>query len=177
MKKQDREFRIVAASGRTRFYFKVVIGLVAVLIAAVSFGMPWVGFLFVAAALIGLMIVLLSFLKSSQKTRFIFTDQGLRISGTLYGRTVPWSDLDLAGASVRDLGAHRELAPVIKTNGCAVPGYCAGWFRLKDWTKALVFLTDMSRTLVVPVQSEFVLLISPENPDEMLAALRDRAGA
>jgi hypothetical protein len=57
-----------------------------------------------------------------------------------------------------------------------LPGYSAGWFRLRNGEKALAFVTDRQRVLYFPTWKGYSILLSVAEPDAMLAALR-RAGA
>src|SRR5216684_1893010 len=54
--------------------------------------------------------------------------------------------------------------------------YAAGWFRLSNGQRALLYGTTWRRVLYVPTNAGYALLVSPEDPDGMLADLRRRAG-
>jgi hypothetical protein len=56
--------------------------------------------------------------------------------------------------------------------GTGLPGYRAGWFRLKNGERALVYLTDDRRAVYVPTTAGYSVLVSPGEPDQFLAALR-----
>jgi hypothetical protein len=55
--------------------------------------------------------------------------------------------------------------------GTGLPGYQAGWFRLRNGEKALVYLTDRRRAVYVPTTAGYDVLLSPEDPDGFLRAL------
>jgi hypothetical protein len=74
-----------------------------------------------------------------------------------------------------DLATSPELAPRLRTLGTGLPGYQAGWFRLRNGEKALLYLTDRGRAVYVPTTAGYSVLVSPENPDEFVAALRASA--
>ena len=57
-------------------------------------------------------------------------------------------------------------------DGTGLPGYQAGWFRLRNGEKALVYLTDRGRAVYVPTTAGYSVLLSPAEPDAFLAALR-----
>jgi hypothetical protein len=61
--------------------------------------------------------------------------------------------------------------------GTGLPGYRAGWFRLRNGEKALVSLTDTHHVVYVPTSRGFALLLSPAEPDRVLAAVRRVAPA
>jgi hypothetical protein len=85
--------------------------------------------------------------------------------------------LDLERARIVDLDEHTGLRPSIKTFGTALPGYQAGWFRMRDrWRKAFYLLTQRRRVLWLPGRDEGPsLLLSLEQPQALLEALQDVA--
>lgn len=113
---------------------------------------------------------------SPRTVRFEVSPEGLRIAGGMYGRSVPLSSLELSRSRPVDLGQDRELSPVLRTNGAALPGYLAGWFRLKNGEKALLFVTDRGRVFYCPTREEYSLLLSVEDAEGLRAAL-EAAGA
>lgn len=107
----------------------------------------------------------------SRPPKFEVTAEGLQIRGGLFGRTIPASQLRLDEAKIVDLSASEELRPRWRTMGIGLPGYQAGWFRLRNKEKALVFL-NRNRALYVPTTAGYSLLISPADPDALLGAMR-----
>jgi hypothetical protein len=59
----------------------------------------------------------------------------------------------------------------VRTLGTGLPGYKAGWFRLGNGEKALVYLTDLERAVYVPTRAGYSLLLSPADPQAFLNAL------
>jgi len=105
--------------------------------------------------------------------RFEVSPEGLRIWGDLfYGRTIPRTELMLDLARVLDLTSTTDYKPVRRTNGTGMPGYSAGWFRLQNGEKALVFVGDRTRVAMIPVKEGYSLLLSVPDTDRFLAALR-----
>ena len=149
-----QEFLIAPADGRAIWLMAIVPVLVMLL----------VGSLFGAAVL------------GSRKTRFEVSREGLRIRGDFYGRTIPAAEIAAAGMAHVDLSRRPALAPGRRTMGTGLPGYRAGWFRLKNGEKALVYLTDTSRAVYVPTTAGFSLLLSPSDPDAFVTALRAATG-
>jgi hypothetical protein len=125
-------------------------------------------FLLLVVALGGLAVSLLG----SQNARFEISPVGLRLKGDLYGRFIPAADLQVAGARAIDLRAEPSLTPVRRTVGTAVKGYQAGWFRLRDGEKALLYVTDRSRVVYVPTSRGYAVMVSVLDPDTFLASLR-----
>ncbi len=109
---------------------------------------------------------------SSRHVTFEVSSDGITIRGDMYGRFVPKDKMVLKSARAVDLSQERDLAPRWRTNGTAYPGYKAGWFRLKDDSKALVFITDPHHVVYVPTVDGSSLMMSVSNPEQFLAALK-----
>lgn len=87
------------------------------------------------------------------------------------------SQLDLQRARIVDLDEHTGLQPSIQTFGVALPGYKAGWFRMREgWRKAFCLLTGYRRVLCLPPRGDgATLLLSLQQPQALLDALQDVA--
>ncbi|HEY7188401.1 MAG TPA: PH domain-containing protein [Vicinamibacterales bacterium] len=107
----------------------------------------------------------------ARMSRFEVSSEGLRLRGDLYGRLIPLSELRIDSARRVSLDADPDLAPRRRTMGTGLPGYQAGWFRLRNGEKALLYLTDRSRAVYVPTTSGYSVLLSPADPDAFLRAL------
>jgi hypothetical protein len=105
------------------------------------------------------------------------SDQGVRVHGDVYGRLIPRSSLQIAGARVLDRATEPGYAPAARTNGIGLPNYQSGWFRLANGSSALLFVTDWSRAVLVPTTENFDLLVSPAQPQAFLAVLKQPATA
>jgi hypothetical protein len=133
----------------------------------------FIGGLFAFLVAIPLLIVVVSCWPWSG--RFLVSPEGLKIEGSSYGRGFAMPVLRISEArrlSARDTSGYR---PAWRTNGIGLPGYQAGWFQLRNQRKALLFVTDWSRSVIVPTEEGFTLLLSPDEPEEFLAALREAA--
>lgn len=109
---------------------------------------------------------------AASSARFQVAGDGLRIRGDLYGRFIPAANLRLDEARRVDLSKPTDLEPRRRTMGGAFPGYASGWFRLANGEKALLYLTDRRKAVYIPTTDGYSVLISPDNPDAFLAALR-----
>lgn len=126
--------------------------------------------------LLGAIVVALAYTAySSRHSRVVLNADSIRLTGDFWGRTIPLARLDLANARAVDLDRTPELAPRRRTLGTGLPGYASGWFRLRDGDKALVYLTDRRKMAYVPTADGYTLLLSVENPDRFIEALRERA--
>jgi hypothetical protein len=144
---ETRVFPIARGSSSTFWFTVAVVGLSALFPLALLLVPLWPG-----------------------KIELEISDAGLRIRGSMYGRLIPHPD----GGSARKLSLNNEpgYSPVARTNGVGLPNYQGGWFQLQDGSKALLFMTDWSRAVVVPTSDGFTLLASPEDPDRFLNALK-----
>ncbi len=103
---------------------------------------------------------------SARNTKFEVTDQGLRITGSLYGRFIPREEIAGEGVKVINLNLYPEYKPRLRTNGVGLPGYQAGWFRLRNREKALLFVTDRSNVVYIPTNRGYSVLLSVSNSEE-----------
>lgn len=139
---------------------------------------PASGRVFGALSVIGVFLLLLIALfayiaQSGRSTRFEVSDTRLRIRGTLYGRSIPMESLVVEEARAIDLGEERALQPATRTNGVGLPGYSAGWFRLNNGDRALLFVTERTHAVHVPTREGYDLILSVGDPDAFVGALRD----
>jgi hypothetical protein len=110
-------------------------------------------------------------LSGARTARFEVSADGLRLRGDFYGRLIPTSVLRLDAARAVNLHTEPTLMPAIRTMGTAVGGYRAGWFRLRDGEKALVYVTDPTRVAYVPTTDGYAILMSVADPAALLASL------
>jgi hypothetical protein len=108
---------------------------------------------------------------SSRHVRFELSPEGLIIAGGMYGRAIPGPSLVIDGAKVLDLHRDREYQLRWRTNGAGLPGYSAGWFKLRNGEKSLCFVTDRRRVVYVPTTEGYSVMMSVKRPDEFVAAL------
>lgn len=123
---------------------------------------------------IALITVLLGYIAyAARHTTFVVSSSGLRIRGDVYSRTIPLDRLDLSQARILDLTSDEEMKPSWRTNGVGLPGYKSGWFRLKNGSKALLFVTDQHRVLSLPTKDGYIVLLSAQDPENLLRELRN----
>ena len=140
-------------------------------IVPASSGAFWIvgGLLLLMAALVGLFGWIAW---AARFTTFEVTSQRLAIHGDLYSRSIPRTELRVDEARIVNLNVDRAYRLVVRTNGCGLPGYASGWFRLANGEKALAFVTSTDATVYLPTTAGYSLLLSPAQPEQFLAALR-----
>ncbi len=122
--------------------------------------------------MIGAAALLVASVRGAHSSTFEIRPDGLRLHGDLYGRLIPRAELRVDLARRVDLTREEGLRPKWRRMGTALPGYQAGWFRLRNGEKALLYLTDRTRAVYVPTTAGYVLLLSPADPDAFLSRLR-----
>ena len=127
------------------------------------------------AVLVPVVVLVVSSVAGSRTARFTILSDGLQLQGDWYGRTIPVGQIRGQAARRVDFAAEPALAPKIRTMGTGLPGYQAGWFRLRNGEKALLYLTDRSRAVYVPTTAGYSVLLSPADPDAFLSAIRAMA--
>lgn len=109
---------------------------------------------------------------STRNVQCVLSPEALRIRGDMFGRTIRRSDLRASEARLLSLDTDTAYQPFLRTFGTGAPGYLAGWFRLRNREKALVFVTDRTRVVYLPTTQGYTLLLSLAEPQEFLEALR-----
>jgi hypothetical protein len=134
-------------------------------------------FLYAVVAFLTIVVIavgaaLVKTVQGSQSATFELSGAGLRLRGDFYGREIPAAQLRGAGARVVNLQQESGLLPKSRRFGTGMPGYSAGWFRLANGEKALVYLTRRERVVYVPTTNDYSLLLSVDRPDEFVLQLR-----
>ena len=122
--------------------------------------------------LLGAAVLLVATVRGAHSSTFEIRPDGLWLRGDVWGRLIPKSELRVDLARRVDLTQEAGLRPKWRRIGTALPGYQAGWFRLRNGEKALLYLTDRTRAVYVPTTAGYVLLLSPADPDGFLSRLR-----
>ena len=138
--------------------------------------LPLWSFALIMVFLLASMVVFGWFLYWSKHTVVLIDEQGLEIPAGPFARKVAMSSLLTDQAEIVDLDVEQSLRPGIRTNGLAVPGYKAGWFKLKNGQKALIYLTKQNAVLSVPTTEGFHLLLSVASPEDALDRLLQASG-
>jgi hypothetical protein len=142
-------------------------------IAAAGMRPLWV-LLPAALVMLAVTALLIISLLGSWRATFALDTDGLRLRGDLYGRLIPRQQLRIDEAR-RVTPSDEALRPRARTMGTGLPGYRAGWFRLANGERALLYLTDEARAVYVPTTAGYSVLLSPADPEAFLTALRSLA--
>jgi hypothetical protein len=132
----------------------------------------WIVPLFLVVVLVPVLVLVGGTLVGARAGRFEISPAGLALHGDWYGRTISSGQIRGQDAKRVDFATEPDLAPKWRTMGTGLPGYQAGWFRLRNGEKALLYLTDRSRAVYVPTTAGYSLLLSPADPERFLSAVR-----
>lgn len=92
----------------------------------------------------------------------------------IFVRKVAIADLALDKARVLDLGEHTAFKPMLPLGAFSFPGFNAGHYLLRNRSRAFCLLTSRQRTVLLPQRDGKLILLSPEKPQALLDALRER---
>jgi len=123
----------------------------------------------VAALVIGLIGL------AARRRGIAFDGRELVVRATLYTFRIPVDALDPGAARIIDLREQRDARPRLKTNGFAIPGLQAGYFR-DARKRRLMCLVTAPRVLLLPLADGRRLLVSAARPAEMLEQLGRACG-
>ena len=126
----------------------------------------------VTALMLGLALLFAYLAFNISKASFEVSPEGLRLRGDLYGRLIPAQSLLVEQAQIINLNHDPARQLGFRTAGTSVAGHQAGWFRLKNGEKSLVYLTDRARVVYLPTRDGYSVMLSTPQPEALLAALQ-----
>ncbi len=127
---------------------------------------PYIFIWAISLFLIAVIVLFIFIGYSSRHMNFTISGEGLRLGPGLYGRFIPRGDINAEGVRVLNLNTDAEYKPKWRTNGAGLPGYAAGWFKLANKEKALLFLTDRSRVVYIPTNKDYSVMLSVREAEE-----------
>lgn len=142
-------FPMIPAASKSLWFF----GLISLVLVGLLFLMGWLAW-------------------SMQHAEFMVSNDGLRLQGDLWGRTIPLKSLKLEEAVVTNLNTDKDHQPKWRTLGTGLPGYAAGWFKLRNGTKGLLYVTDRTRVARIPTTEGYEVMLSVNDPAALIAALK-----
>jgi hypothetical protein len=150
--------------------FAVLLGLGLVVLVASRYDQPRV----LVGALPGLVALLAVFALAAWLVRhpLVRLRDGVLQVGRFPRLRAPAASFRLDAARIVELADERELQPTIRLVGTSLPGLHAGWFWLRDRSRAFLLVTDRRRVLVLPRHEGGPVLLSLVHPEALLDALR-----
>lgn len=107
------------------------------------------------------------------KQPYEIANSALVINGTKFGGPVPLRNLVIDESRVVDLTKEQDLKLQFRTMGIGARGYQSGWFKLRNGKNALVHVTDPAKVLCIPTSSDYILLLSMDDPESFVRALKE----
>ena len=132
-------------------------------------------FVTIGLILVGALCLMIWLAWSMQHVQFTVSKEGLRLQGDLYGRLIPLKSLKLDEAVVTNLNTDKDHQPKWRTMGTGLPGYSAGWFKLRNGTKGLLYVTDRTRVARLPTTEGYTVLLSVSDPAALIATLKEQS--
>lgn len=184
----DREKAVVVVAGKTTLFSPDdTEGFLAAIQAAApastvsapqpsaKTGVPVMGWLVGAIAIIPLAFIIPALSYSPGIPRYTLTDRALTINDKFYPVTIQASDIDTPHLSVIDLTRDRNWQPTSRTNGFSNAHYHSGWYRTANSTKIRLYRADSKQLVLIPPKLNGVpVLLEVKNPDQFIAELRQK---
>ena len=148
----NQVFKIIPASAKALW----LLGLFALIMTAVICLMGYIAY-------------------SSRHTQLELSNTELRITGDLYGRSIPVTSLIVDRSQKIDMNRDSVYQPTRRINGTGLPGYRSGWFKLRNGEKALLFVTQSRDVVYLFTSCTKVLILSFEtiNKHSFLSIVRE----
>ena len=129
-------------------------------------------FVIIGLVLVGALLMMCWLAWSMRHAMFTFSNEGLRLQGDLYGRLIPLKSLKLDAAVVTNLNTDKDHQPKWRTMGTGLPGYAAGWFKLRNGMKALLYVTDRTHVARIPTTEGYTVMLSVADPAALIEELK-----
>jgi hypothetical protein len=122
-------------------------------------------FLLIFIACIGVMYYM-------KNTTIHITNGFLTIKAFFYGKSIPLDNINVNGIRKLNLYHDDEYNIKIRSNGIGLPNYYTGWMKLNNGNKALVYLTDRKKVILIPTK-EYDILFSTDDFDGIKDTLNE----
>jgi hypothetical protein len=107
---------------------------------------------------LGLVAIFAGIMYDMKKSSVCVDGGFLTVKAFVYGKKIPLGEIRSDGVRRLNLLEDRDYGPTIRVNGVGLPGYRAGWVRLKNGRKAFVHITDKTKVALIPTEKYDVLL-------------------
>jgi hypothetical protein len=114
------------------------------------------------------LLLVLAFLARSLMRAGVRIDAGMLVVNTGFGsKHFALSSLRSAGVHIVDLNERTELKPFLRQGGIGLPGFCGGWFRLRNGERAICLLLQRDRVSYLRSDDGTSLLLSLQHPETL----------
>lgn len=104
-------------------------------------------------------------------------DDCLIVRSTFFTKRVPLSALRLDRARIVDLAEQTAFKPGLQLLGFGYPGFKSGHYRSKSAIRGFYLLTQSRRVLILPLRDNSLVVLSPDQPRQLLEDLRAADGS
>ncbi len=123
--------------------------------------------------LLSLAFLCILFYYRSQTSKLVLSPTELQIFGDVTNYTVQVGNLQLEQIRTLDLRLEPKLHAAFRTWGTGLPKYATGHFTLANEQEAFIFVSDDARVVYIPTTKGKDLLLSLEQPEAFIAALKE----
>jgi hypothetical protein len=134
------------------------------------FLVPMIAVMLVTLVIVGGLLVSVGI--ASQSAQFTVSPDGVRLQAGLSDRQIPATSIQTNQVRLLNLQTNADYRLQRRRSGSSIPGYQAGWFRLRNGEKALVYLTNQQQVVYIPTTQDYSILLSVQEPEAMVRALQ-----
>jgi hypothetical protein len=135
------------------------------------FAFPIIMIIFVFIVMLVITWLMVGTIFTTKNTSISIKDGEVIINSFLYGRKILINNILTNEIKTINLKQDEEYRISAKTNGISLPNYKSGWMRLKNGKRALVFLTNEEKVLLMPTK-DFIILFSMEKAEEFINKIK-----
>jgi hypothetical protein len=136
------------------------------------FAFPIIMIIFVFIVMLFITWLMVGTIFTTKNTSISIKDGEVIINSFLYGRKITIENILINEIKTINLNQDKEYSISVKTNGISLPNYKFGWMRLKNGKKALVYLTNEEKVLLMPTK-DFIILFSMEKTEEFINKIKE----
>ena len=126
----------------------------------------------VAAIVVLVLGVLIAIIHSAAKnTTISLTNENLVIKSSFWSKKIPLENILIDEIKPINLSENSDYQLSFRTSGVNLANVKMGWMRLKNKSKALVFITDKKNVALIPTK-DFQILFSMNNIDEFISKIK-----
>jgi hypothetical protein len=135
------------------------------------FAFPIIMILFVFIVMSIITWLMLGTIFTTKNTSISIKDGEVIINSFLYKRKIPIENILINEIETINLNQDEEYRISTRINGIGLRNFKSGWMRLKNGKRALVYLTNEEKVLLMPTK-DFIVLFSMEKTEEFVNKIK-----
>jgi len=136
------------------------------------YAFPIIMIIFIFITMLVVTWLMIGIIITTKNTSISIKNGEVVINSFLYGRKIPIENVLINEIKTINLNQDEEYGISVRTNGIGLPNYKSGWMRLKNGKRALVYLTNKEKVLLMPTK-DFVILFSMEKTEEFISKIKE----